>query len=71
MHGYVETLSGRRLFMPYINDKNALIRKSQERAAINAPLQGSASDIIKVAMINLDKKIIQDKSDLSNIIAGS
>jgi DNA polymerase I len=50
--GYVETLTGRRLYTPDINSSNGLRRKAAERAAINAPLQGSAADIIKLAMIN-------------------
>lgn len=49
--GYVETLTGRRLYLPQINSKNTLERKAAERAAINAPLQGTAADIIKKAMI--------------------
>jgi len=51
--GYVETLCARRLFTPEINSKNVLRRRAAERAAINAPLQGSAADIIKLAMINM------------------
>lgn len=49
--GYIETLLGRRLYLPQINSKNALERKAAERAAINAPMQGTAADIIKKAMI--------------------
>ncbi len=51
-NGYVETLYGRRLYLPEINVSNSLRRKAAERAAINAPLQGTAADIIKKAMIN-------------------
>jgi DNA polymerase I len=51
--GYVKTLLGRRLFTPEINSSNGLRRKAAERAAINAPLQGSAAEIIKVAMIHV------------------
>ncbi len=53
--GYVETISGRRLYTPDIDARNMMIRKGAERAAINAPLQGSAAEIIKMAMIEVDK----------------
>jgi DNA polymerase-1 len=56
-HGYVETLFGRRCHVPYILDKNAARRQFHERAAINAPLQGTAADIIKRAMIAIDRKL--------------
>lgn len=52
--GYVETLFGRRLFLPDIKSKNAATRQYAERTAINAPMQGSAADIIKKAMITVD-----------------
>jgi len=52
--GYVETIIGRRLFIPEINAKNFMRRAAAERTAINAPMQGSAADIMKVAMINID-----------------
>lgn len=55
--GYVETLFGRRLYLPEINSSNAMRRKGAERVAINAPMQGSAADIIKLAMIAIDKEI--------------
>ena len=51
--GYVETLFGRRLYLSEINSNNAIRRKAAERTAINAPMQGTAADIIKVAMINV------------------
>jgi len=53
--GYVETLFGRRLYLPEINAKNAMRRQYAERTAINAPMQGSAADIIKMAMIKTQK----------------
>lgn len=53
--GYVETLDGRRLYLPDINSGNAIRRKAAERAAINAPMQGTAADIIKRAMIGVDE----------------
>lgn len=52
--GYVETLFGRRLYLPEIKSKNAMRRKGAERAAINAPMQGTAADIIKKAMLAVD-----------------
>lgn len=62
--GYVETLFGRRLYLPDIKSRNAGLRKGAERAAINAPMQGTAADIIKRAMINVDDWIrgIEDES---------
>lgn len=58
--GYVETLTGRRLILPEINSRNLQRQRAAERAAINAPLQGTAADIIKTAMINLDE-VLQQK----------
>ncbi len=55
--GYVETLFGRRRYLPEINSRNAVMRGVAERNAINAPIQGTAADIIKIAMINLFKAI--------------
>lgn len=53
-NGYVETLYGRRLYLPEINARNLQRQRAAERAAINAPMQGTAADIIKKAMINID-----------------
>src|SRR5690606_5346664 len=53
--GYVETVFGRRLYLPEINSRNAQRRQYAERTAINAPMQGTAADIIKRAMIRLDE----------------
>jgi DNA polymerase-1 len=53
--GYVETLFGRRLYLPDINAKNQGVRQAAERTAINAPMQGTAADIIKRAMISVDQ----------------
>lgn len=55
--GYVETIYGRKRFLPDINSRNAVVRSFSERNAINAPLQGSAADIIKVAMINVYRRM--------------
>ena len=51
--GYVETLFGRRLYLPEINTRNFMRQKAAERAAINAPMQGTAADIIKKAMLDI------------------
>ncbi|MEQ9889424.1 DNA polymerase I [Pectobacterium zantedeschiae] len=59
-HGYVSTLDGRRLYLPDIHSRNAMARKGAERAAINAPMQGTAADIIKKAMIAIDDWLQKD-----------
>ena len=55
--GYTKTLYNRRRYFPELNDKNHLVRTAAERAALNSPIQGTAADIIKLAMINVDKKL--------------
>ncbi|MGJ0482866.1 DNA polymerase I [Pantoea agglomerans] len=62
-NGYVETLEGRRLWLPDIKSSNAIRRKAAERAAINAPMQGTAADIIKRAMIAVDEWLEQQKDN--------
>ncbi len=62
--GFVETILGRRLYTPEIDARNMMIRKAAERAAINAPLQGSAADIIKMAMIEVDKMLPKDQTKM-------
>ncbi|HKI61804.1 MAG TPA: DNA polymerase I, partial [Mariprofundaceae bacterium] len=66
--GYVETLLGHRVMLPEINDKNGMRRQYAERTAINAPLQGSAADIIKVAMIELHRRLKQEAPDAHIIL---
>ena len=62
-HGYVETVFGRRLYLPEIKSSNGARRKGAERAAINAPMQGTAADVIKMAMIQVDDWIRSTDSD--------
>ena len=62
-HGYVETFFGRRLWLPEISSSNGLRKAGAERAAINAPMQGTAADLIKLAMIQV-QQWIDDNSDL-------
>ena len=65
---YVETVFGRRLYLHEINAKNGMRRQYAERTAINAPMQGTAADIIKRAMINLDNEIQKGKFDMRMIM---
>lgn len=60
--GFVETILGRRLYTPDIFANNKMVRQAAERAAINAPLQGSAADIIKLAMIAIEQKLDQNRA---------
>jgi len=66
--GFVETLFGRRLYLPEINTTNFQRRQGAERTAINAPMQGSAADIIKLAMIDVDRWLTTDKPDARMIM---
>ena len=54
--GFVETILGRKRYIPEINSRNAILRSSAERNAINTPVQGSAADIIKLSMIKIDNE---------------
>ena len=63
-NGYVQTILGRRRFIPEINSSNRQVREAAERMAINMPVQGTSADIIKVAMINLDREM--DKQRLKS-----
>ncbi len=60
-HGYVETVLGRRRYLPDIHSANAVVRGQAERNAVNAPIQGSAADIIKIAMIKIHEKLKSEK----------
>ncbi len=66
--GYVETLFGRRLYLPEINSKNMARKKGAERAAINAPMQGTAADIIKNAMLAVDQWLQQQEQSKISMI---
>ncbi len=60
-HGYVQTVLGRRRYLKDINSANMMVKSGAERNAVNAPIQGSAADIIKIAMINIHKKLTAEK----------
>ena len=66
--GYVETLHGRRLYLPDINARNAQMRQYAERTAINAPMQGTAADLIKLAMIDLHQWLAQSHPNIRMIM---
>ena len=66
--GYVNNIFGRRSHFNGINDKNFNVRNFQERAAINAPIQGSASEVMRLAMIRLDKKLNEEKNLKSKML---
>ncbi len=59
-NGYVQTILGRRRYLKDINSANAVVRGAAERNAVNAPIQGSAADVIKIAMINIHKKLVAE-----------
>lgn len=66
--GYVTTIFGRRLYMPDIKSRNFQLRSAAERAAINAPMQGSAADMMKIAMIQIDEWLRQSDLDVRMIM---
>ncbi len=66
--GFVETLWGRRRYFRFLNDKNEMLKRADERAACNAPLQGSAADLMKLAMIKLENELAQEKSQAKLIL---
>ena len=67
-NGYVETLFGRRLYLREINASNPMRRQASERAAINAPVQGTAADIMKIAMIKMHQSLEKEKSQAQIIL---
>ena len=67
-NGYVETILGRRRYLNDILSENAIVRGGAERNAVNAPIQGSAADIIKIAMINIHNRLIDEKWDSKMIL---
>jgi DNA polymerase-1 len=67
-HGYVQTVFGRRLYLPDINSRNSQRQQYAERAAINAPMQGTAADIIKYAMIKIDQWIQNDCPQINMVM---
>ncbi|NNE38878.1 MAG: DNA polymerase I, partial [Gammaproteobacteria bacterium] len=66
--GFVETVFGRRLYLPEINSRNATRRQYAERTAINAPMQGTAADLIKQAMVEIDAKITRVRTDIRMVM---
>ena len=65
--GYVETLFGRRLYLPEINARNKQLQQAAERTAINAPMQGTAADIIKLAMIEVESWLLSEHADTARM----
>jgi DNA polymerase-1 len=66
--GYVETVFRRRLYLPEINSRNAARRQYAERTAINAPMQGTAADLIKRAMIDIDRQLLSGSDNIRMIM---
>ncbi|MBA5792980.1 DNA polymerase I [Flavobacterium sp. xlx-214] len=67
-YGYVQTVSGRRRYLKDINSQNAVVRGAAERNAVNAPIQGSAADIIKIAMINIHNRLLNEKFETKMLL---
>ncbi len=67
-NGYVETMYGRRRFLPDILSRNSVVRGNAERNAINSPIQGSAADIIKIAMVNIHEAMEKERLNSSMIL---
>ena len=66
--GSVDTLYGRKRYIPEIQSKNGVMRKFGERVAMNSPIQGSAADIIKIAMLNVSKRLSESQIDANLIL---
>lgn len=66
--GYVETILGRRRYMPALASSNFMLRSAAEREATNAPLQGSASDLMKLAMVRIDRRLAESPSDAKMLL---
>ena len=64
----MQTVSGRRRYLKDINSQNAVVRGAAERNAVNAPIQGSAADIIKIAMINIHNRLLNDKFETKMLL---
>ncbi len=67
-HGFVETMLGRRRYLNQINNQNATARAEDERAAINMPIQGTAADMIKIAMVNINNEFVKNKFESKMIL---
>ena len=70
-NGFVETIMGRKRYLKDINSRNQIVRGGAERNAVNAPVQGSAADIIKIAMVNINAKMEQRELQISNACSSS
>ena len=69
--GYVTTMFGRRRYLPDIHSRNQVVRGNAERNAINAPIQGSAADIIKIAMVRIHEKMKSENYQVKNDSSGA
>lgn len=67
-NGYVTTMLGRRRYLPDINSDNQRVREAAERTAINTPIQGTAADLIKIAMINIQRRLHKEKMQARMIL---
>ena len=68
IQGYVKTIAGRKIFLPNITHSNFQIRSAAERTAINAPIQGTAADILKLAMIQIDKWLVTEDANIKMLM---